>query len=125
MKHPLVHSDRVNAVRTRSTRGTPDAVNARMHFPITVLTWVVAGGTMGWFASLLLKRRDRRDTLINVVLGALGAVLGGVIVGSMLSERSVNQQLLITVGVAVVSAGVLLAIWRAVSRVDRPLSSKP
>ncbi len=42
-----------------------------------VLAWIVLGGLAGWIASALL--RERRGCLMNVIIGVLGAILGGVI----------------------------------------------
>lgn len=42
-----------------------------------LLGWVVLGAVAGWLASIVTKRNSRMGCLSNIVVGVLGAVIGG------------------------------------------------
>ena len=43
-----------------------------------ILGWIVLGGLAGWLASVLTNE-PRRGCLTNIVLGVVGAVVGGLV----------------------------------------------
>ncbi len=45
-----------------------------------VLTWVVVGGLAGWVASKIMKTDAEQGAIGNIIIGILGAVIGGVII---------------------------------------------
>jgi uncharacterized membrane protein YeaQ/YmgE (transglycosylase-associated protein family) len=74
---------------------------------MSIISWIVLGGLAGWIASLLLK--EQRGCLANVIIGILGAVIGGLIF-SFLGGSGVTGFNLWSVFVSVVGALILLAI---------------
>lgn len=44
-----------------------------------ILLWILFGGLIGWLASVLTKGNYRMGFFANVVVGLVGAVIGGVI----------------------------------------------
>lgn len=42
-----------------------------------ILLWIVFGGIVGWLASLMMKTGAEQSTLLYVVVGVIGAVVGG------------------------------------------------
>ena len=40
------------------------------------IIWLVAGGVLGWIASVLM-RTDDHGILLNIAIGVVGAMLGG------------------------------------------------
>jgi uncharacterized membrane protein YeaQ/YmgE (transglycosylase-associated protein family) len=42
-----------------------------------ILFWIVFGGIAGWLASIITKRNDQMGCLTNIVVGVLGALIGG------------------------------------------------
>jgi len=56
---------------------------------LNVIIWLVAGGLIGWAASALMRRPE--GLLINVVVGILGAVLGGWFVSPLVGVSTINQ----------------------------------
>ncbi len=74
---------------------------------MSIIAWIVLGGLAGWIASLLLK--EQRGCLANVIIGILGAVIGGLIF-SFLGGSGVTGFNLWSVFVSVVGALILLAI---------------
>ena len=75
------------------------------------LSWIVFGALAGWVASLIVKSKDRRTgCLVNILVGILGAALGGFIYQAA-TKRPWNFSFsLESFGVAVLGAILLLAI---------------
>ncbi|NIT60052.1 MAG: GlsB/YeaQ/YmgE family stress response membrane protein [Aliifodinibius sp.] len=44
-----------------------------------ILLWILFGGIAGWLASLIMKKDAQMGPIANVVVGIVGAVLGGFI----------------------------------------------
>lgn len=44
-----------------------------------VIYWLIAGALIGWLGSMLTGKADRVGCLSNVVVGEVGAVVGGLI----------------------------------------------
>lgn len=44
---------------------------------VNLILWVVLGGVAGWIASMLMGRDGQMGALANIVIGIVGAVLGG------------------------------------------------
>jgi uncharacterized membrane protein YeaQ/YmgE (transglycosylase-associated protein family) len=42
-----------------------------------LLGWIIVGGLVGWLASIITGRNRRQGCLMNVVVGVVGAALGG------------------------------------------------
>ncbi len=41
------------------------------------LSWIVFGALAGWVASVLLGTQNRQGCLMNIIVGIIGAFLGG------------------------------------------------
>lgn len=44
---------------------------------MNIILWVIFGALAGWIASMITKRSDRQGLVGDVVLGIIGAVVGG------------------------------------------------
>lgn len=42
-----------------------------------ILLWIVFGGIVGWVASLIMKTDGQQGIVLNVIIGIVGASLGG------------------------------------------------
>lgn len=83
-----------------------------------ILLWILLGGLAGWIASLLTGNNRRMGLLANLVVGLLGAVIGGW-VASLLGIGSVSgfdiRSLLIAIGGSVLLL-TLINLFRGGSR---------
>lgn len=64
-----------------------------------VIIWLIVGGIVGWLASIVMKTNAQQGILTNIVVGILGAFLGGQLLGGgihpgMMSLRSFIVSLL-------------------------------
>jgi len=78
-----------------------------------IILWIIFGALVGWVASAIMKSND--GVLMDIVIGIVGAVLGGWIM-SLLGQGGVSGFNLYSFIVAVVGAVVLIAIVRALRR---------
>ena len=44
---------------------------------MNLIIWLVVGGLIGWLASLIMKTDAQQGLVLNVVVGIVGALLGG------------------------------------------------
>ena len=54
---------------------------------IGIIVWLVVGGIVGWLASLVMRTDAQQGVLLNVVVGIVGAFIGGLI----FSRGDINQ----------------------------------
>ena len=83
-----------------------------------LILWLIIGGVVGWIASIVMKRDGSQGIILNIVVGIVGALLGGWLIGPMVGAPSNNSGEL-SVGsllVSVLGAVILLAIVNLISR---------
>ena len=81
---------------------------------MNIIAWIVLGGVAGWIAGLLMKGSGQ-GLLMNIVVGIVGAFLGGWLF-NLLGGRGVTGFDIYSLVVAVIGAVVLLALLRAFRR---------
>jgi uncharacterized membrane protein YeaQ/YmgE (transglycosylase-associated protein family) len=76
------------------------------------IIWLVVGGVIGWLASMLMKTNDQQGMFLNVVVGVVGAMLGGWFISPLVGVGTINQNnfSLPALFVSFVGAAMLLAI---------------
>lgn len=82
--------------------------------PMSFIAWIVFGALAGWMASAIMK--SGHGLLEDIILGIIGAIVGGFIVNSF-GGAGVTGFNLYSLVVAVIGAAVVIAIGRAVHRV--------
>jgi uncharacterized membrane protein YeaQ/YmgE (transglycosylase-associated protein family) len=80
-----------------------------------ILLWIILGALAGWIASLVMGTRDQQSTLIDIVVGIIGAFLGGFIFQAI-GGVGVTGFNIWSLFVAIIGAIVLLAIVKAFRR---------
>jgi uncharacterized membrane protein YeaQ/YmgE (transglycosylase-associated protein family) len=74
-----------------------------------ILTWIIFGALAGWVASIILGRSSRMGCISNIVVGILGAIIGGFLM-SFLDSSGITGFNLRSFFVAVLGAVILLGI---------------
>ena len=78
---------------------------------MNLILWLIIGGVVGWLASLILKTDGQQGILMNVVVGIVGAFLGGFLISPLVGVATINEGISIaTIAVSLVGAVILLAI---------------
>ena len=78
---------------------------------MTILAWIVLGLLAGWLAGMLM-RGGGYGLIGDIVLGILGAIVGGWLTGQLLHQDMVSGLNLESLIVAVIGAVVLIAVSR-------------
>lgn len=76
------------------------------------IIWLVVGGLIGWVASMIMRTDGQQGIFLNIVVGIVGAFLGGWLISPLVGVPTINQSAF-SVGALVVSllgAVILLAI---------------
>lgn len=79
---------------------------------INFIVWLIVGGVVGWLASLIMRTDAQQGIFLNIVVGIVGAALGGWLISPLLGLPTINQDAF-SLGALVVSligAVILLAI---------------
>lgn len=80
---------------------------------VGIIVWLVIGGVVGWLASMVMRTDAQQGILLNIVVGIVGAFIGGLI----FSGGSINQGLSVySFIVSLLGAIILLAIVNLVRR---------
>ena len=76
------------------------------------IIWLIVGGVIGWLASILMKTDGQQGMFLNVVVGIVGAMLGGWFISPLVGVSTINQVnfSLPALLVSFVGAAILLAI---------------
>ncbi len=79
---------------------------------INFIIWIIVGGLLGWVASLIMRTDNRQGMIADVLVGILGAFVGGYFLSPIFNVGTINEgvfsipALLVSLGGAVI----LLAI---------------
>ncbi|HEY6073195.1 MAG TPA: GlsB/YeaQ/YmgE family stress response membrane protein [Anaerolineales bacterium] len=76
---------------------------------MNIIFWIVLGALAGWIASMIMGRNAQMGALANIVVGIIGALIGGFIMNS-LGAGGVSGFNLYSVLVAIGGAVVLLFV---------------
>jgi uncharacterized membrane protein YeaQ/YmgE (transglycosylase-associated protein family) len=82
------------------------------------LIWIVVGGIIGWLASMVMRTNAQQGIFLNIVVGIIGAMLGGWLIAPLLGQGTINSNDFSLGGLAVsfIGALILLAIVNLVRR---------
>ena len=82
------------------------------------IIWLVVGGVIGWLASIVMKTDGQQGIVLNVIVGIVGAMLGGWFISPLIGVGTINQDnfSLPALLVSFVGAAILLAIVNLVRR---------
>ncbi len=82
------------------------------------ILWLILGGVIGWLASIVMKTNDQQGVFLNIVVGLIGAVLGGWLISPMVGVGTINQNdfSLAAMFISFIGAAILLAIVNLLRR---------
>lgn len=85
---------------------------------MSFLIWLVVGGLIGWMASLVMKTDHQQGVILNVVVGIVGAVIGGWLITPLIGVGTINDNAWSPAAMVVSFLGaiILLAIANLVRR---------
>ncbi len=79
-----------------------------------LIVWLIVGGVVGWLASIIMRTDAQQGIILNIVVGIVGAFIGGLILGrGEINNAGLTLQ---TFLVSLLGAIILLAIVNLVRR---------
>jgi uncharacterized membrane protein YeaQ/YmgE (transglycosylase-associated protein family) len=58
---------------------------------INFIIWIVVGAVLGWLASMVMNRNGQQGLLLDIVVGIVGAFLGGFLLAPLFGTGTINQ----------------------------------
>tara|TARA_Y100000114_G_C11564158_1_gene233237 strand:- start:55 stop:318 length:264 start_codon:yes stop_codon:yes gene_type:complete len=79
-----------------------------------IITWIVIGGLAGWVASKIAKTDKSQGIFGNIIVGIIGAFLGGFLIGLLGGDGFTGFNIWSFL-VALLGAVIFLFIWKALT----------
>ncbi len=76
-----------------------------------IILWIILGGVAGWIASIIMKTDRAQGTISDIIVGVLGALIGGFIM-NFFGQSGVTGFNFYSLIVAIIGAVVLIWISR-------------
>lgn len=80
---------------------------------MSIILWIIFGALAGWIASMIAGTNAQQGALLNIVVGIIGAFLGGLLM-SLFGANGVTGFNIYSLLVAIGGAVVLLSLVKAV-----------
>ncbi len=77
-----------------------------------IIAWIVLGAIAGWITNLIMGGKE--GVIATIILGIIGAVVGGYLAGTVLKVADVTGINIESIIVAVVGAVIVVAVYRLV-----------
>jgi uncharacterized membrane protein YeaQ/YmgE (transglycosylase-associated protein family) len=58
---------------------------------INFIIWIIVGGIIGWLASLVMHTDAQQGTLLNIIVGIVGAFLAGLVLSPLFGVSTINS----------------------------------
>ena len=78
------------------------------------LAWIIFGALAGWVASMLAGTSDRQGCIVDIIVGVVGAFVGGILVQFLTGNPFDFGFNIMSFIVAVIGAIVLLVLLRLI-----------
>jgi uncharacterized membrane protein YeaQ/YmgE (transglycosylase-associated protein family) len=80
-----------------------------------IILWIIFGGLVGWVASVIMKTDYDQGTMVDIIMGIVGAIVGGFIMG-LFGQSGVNGFNLYSFIVAIIGAVVVIYFGRMIRK---------
>lgn len=81
---------------------------------MSILIWIIFGALVGWVASLIMRTDEQQGAISNIIVGIIGAFIGGGLSG-LLGGPEVTGFNLTSILVATLGAIVLILFMQLVT----------
>ncbi len=58
---------------------------------LNFIIWIIVGGVLGWLASLVMRTDAQQGTLLNIIVGIVGALVAGWLLSPLFGIGTINQ----------------------------------
>ena len=77
---------------------------------MNLIVWLFVGGIIGWLASLVMRTDARQGVVLNVIVGIIGALLGGWLLSPLVGAGTINQDDFSLMGLLVSFGGAIILL---------------
>ena len=81
---------------------------------MNLIIWLLVGALVGWLASMVMRTDAQQGAILNIVVGIVGALIGGFLFGGPTINSSALN--LTAILISFVGAVILLAVVNLVRR---------
>lgn len=81
-----------------------------------IIVWIIVGALAGWIASMVMRRDASMGAVANIVIGVIGAFVGGWVVSLFGVDVSTGELTFASILTAILGAIIVLAIVNLVRR---------
>ncbi len=88
---------------------------------MSFIIWILVGALVGWIASLIMKTDAQQGAILNIVIGIIGAWVGGYFISPLVGVSTINQNALSipSILVSIVGAVIVIFIWKLITKATR------
>lgn len=58
---------------------------------INFTVWIIVGGIIGWIASMIMRTNTQQGTLLDIIVGIIGAFVAGLVLTPLFGISTINQ----------------------------------
>ncbi len=80
-----------------------------------IILWIIVGALAGWVASMIMKTNNRQGGVANILIGIVGAVIGGFLTRVLFGDDAGNNGFIASFLVALIGSCVLIGLVKAFS----------
>ncbi len=77
---------------------------------MSILAWIVLGAIAGYLAGFLVRGDEGLGVIGHVLLGIVGALIGGFVAGALLGTNPVDGALDVS-SIVTATVGAILTVW--------------
>jgi uncharacterized membrane protein YeaQ/YmgE (transglycosylase-associated protein family) len=81
---------------------------------MSIIAWIIIGALAGWIASMIMNTNEEQGAVGNIVVGIIGALIGGFVVHALTGNDSISGFNISTILTAILGSVILLAIVKAI-----------
>jgi uncharacterized membrane protein YeaQ/YmgE (transglycosylase-associated protein family) len=80
-----------------------------------IILWIIIGALAGWIGSKIMGTDARQGGLANIIVGVIGAVVGGFLTRTLFGDQLGNNGLIASFFVSLLGACIVIGLWKAIS----------
>ena len=58
---------------------------------INFIVWIIAGAIIGWVASMIMHTNGQQGTLLDIIVGVVGAFVAGLVLTPLFGISTINE----------------------------------
>lgn len=82
---------------------------------MNIILWLVFGALVGWIASIIMKTDAEQGAVANIVIGIVGAFIGGFISRLIGGPGASNSFSIVSIMIAIMGSVILIFLIRTLS----------